>query len=152
LHSEINSSLPFVQDNLSFSKKNVLRGLHFQKPPHSQAKMVMAITGKIQDVVVDLRENSSTFLQTFSCELVSEQPSALLIPEGFAHGFLALEDSHFFYKCTNYYHPTHETGIIWNDPKLNIQWGASNPILSEKDSQLQSLDEFLRKSVISRKY
>ena len=150
--SKIDFHLPFVQENISFSKKSVLRGLHFQQSPYGQAKLVMAITGKIQDVVVDLRENSKTFLKTFTCILQGDQPSALLIPEGFAHGFLALEDSHFYYKCTNHYHPTHEAGIMWNDKKLNIEWENTTPVLSEKDQHLLSIDEFLRKSVISRKY
>lgn len=150
--SEQISNIHFVQENISFSKKGVLRGMHFQQPPYGQAKLVTALTGKLQDVVIDLREGSKSFKKTFSCELSADRPRMLMIPEGFAHGFLALEDSHFYYKCSNYYTPEYEAGILWNDAELNIKWQMIDPILSEKDKNLLSLAEFLRKSVISRKY
>ncbi len=142
---------PMVQDNLSFSKKGVIRGLHLQLEPHAQAKMVSVIQGKVLDVAVDLRRNSSTFGKSFSCMLTSEKHNMLVIPEGFAHGFAALEDSYFFYKCSNLYNPKFETGIIWNDPQLNIDWMIEHPVVSEKDMQLPSLEELVRKSLISPK-
>jgi dTDP-4-dehydrorhamnose 3,5-epimerase len=139
----------FVQENTSFSKKGVVRGLHFQTPPYAQGKLVTVISGKVLDVVVDLRKASRTFGQVYYCTLDSERRNMLMVPEGFAHGFAALEDTHFFYKCTNFYHKASETGIVWNDPRLNIQWTVQNPLVSEKDAVLPTLDELLRKSVIS---
>lgn len=147
--SEIDASVKFVQENLSFSKKGVIRGLHLQLEPFSQAKLVTAIHGKILDVVVDLRKGSDTFGSIFKCILDGENHKMLYVPEGFAHGFSALEDSYFFYKCTNTYSPKHETGIRWNDSGLNIDWQIANPIISEKDQGLPSLEELLIKSVIS---
>lgn len=138
----------FVQDNLSFSRKGVLRGLHLQLPPFAQAKLVGVAEGRVLDSVVDLRKGSTTFGKVFTCELSSEKKNLLLIPENFAHGFAALEDSLFFYKCTNYYSAKHESGILWNDPELNIQWGLEHPILSDKDRNLPLLRDLLRKSVI----
>lgn len=141
--------IKFVQDNLSFSQKGVIRGLHLQLPPFQQAKLVTVITGKVLDVVVDLRKNSPTFGQVFTCILDSNLRNMLIVPEGFAHGFAALEDSHFLYKCSSGYSPAHETGIQWNDPKLSIDWKIQNPILSLKDRDLPTLEELLIKSVIS---
>lgn len=138
----------FKQENQSFSKKGVVRGLHMQLAPHAQAKLVTVIFGKVLDVVVDLRKGSETFGQVYYCELDSESRKLLMVPEGFAHGFVALEDSIFFYKCSDSYNREAETGIIWNDPDLNINWRVSDPILSEKDLQLPTLGELLRKSVI----
>jgi dTDP-4-dehydrorhamnose 3,5-epimerase len=146
---EINPSIQFVQENISFSKKGVIRGLHFQLAPFAQAKLVTVIKGKVLDVVVDLRKGSSTFGSTFTLVLDSEKNNMLYVPEGFAHGISALEDSYFFYKCSSSYSPKHEAGIIWNDPKLNIDWQIDNPIISQKDQALPSLDELLIKSVIS---
>ncbi len=140
----------FVQDNLSYSKKGVLRGLHLQLPPYQQAKLVTVITGSVLDVVVDLRQNSDTFGQSYKCLLDSRIHNMLVIPEGFAHGFSALEDVTFFYKCSSVYNPQCETGICWNDPDLNIDWEVTDPILSDKDASLPTLRELLRKSVISR--
>ena len=140
-----------VQDNLSFSKKGVIRGLHLQLEPFAQGKIVTVVQGKVLDVVVDLRKNSPTFGKTFSCLLNSETHNMLMIPEGFAHGFAALTDSLFFYKCSSPYHPEFETGIIWNDPQLKIDWKIEHPVLSEKDLQLPTLEELLRKSLISPK-
>lgn len=140
----------FVQENQSFSKKGVIRGLHFQRPPYAQAKLVTALTGKVLDVVVDLRPASKSYKQVFYCLLESRKRNMLMVPEGFAHGFTALEDSVFFYKCSNVYNKESESGIRWNDPELNIDWGVENPIVSAKDSTLPSMAELLENSVISQ--
>jgi dTDP-4-dehydrorhamnose 3,5-epimerase len=140
----------FPQENISFSKKNVIRGLHLQVAPFAQGKLVTVIQGKVLDVVVDLRPDSATFKKVFTCVLDGEKHNSLMVPEGFAHGFAALEDSIFHYKCTNVYSKTHEAGIIWNDPELNIQWPVSSPMVSEKDQQLPTLNELMRKSLISQ--
>lgn len=140
----------FVQENQSFSRKDVVRGLHFQVSPFEQAKLVAVISGKVKDVVVDLRPGSKTFGQVYYCILDSDKRNMLMVPEGFAHGFAALEDSVFFYKCSNLYNKVSEKGIAWNDPQLAIDWSVENPIISEKDRQLPTLDELLRKSVISQ--
>ncbi len=146
---EIARGINFVQDNLSFSQKGVIRGLHLQLPPFQQAKIVTVLQGSVLDIVVDLRKGSSTFGRSYSCELNSNSHNMLYVPEGFAHGFSALEDSTFFYKCTSVYNPKFETGIRWNDPKLNLDWQNYDPILSAKDQLLPTLDELLIKSVIS---
>ncbi|MEO0223949.1 MAG: dTDP-4-dehydrorhamnose 3,5-epimerase [candidate division WOR-3 bacterium] len=122
----------FVQLNHSFSKKNVIRGLHFQKPPKEQSKLIKVISGKILDVVVDL-----TNLKYLMIEL--DENKALFIPKGYAHGFLALEDTHLIYLVDEYYDPNYESGIIYNDKTLNIPWPTENPILSEKDKKLPPL-------------
>jgi dTDP-4-dehydrorhamnose 3,5-epimerase len=147
---DLTGGIDYQQDNISFSKKNVLRGLHLQMAPAQQAKIVTVITGKVLDVVVDLRVGSATFGKTYQVELSSETRNQLLIPAGFAHGFSTLADAHFLYKCSKEYDPTSETGIIWNDADLNIDWQVSEPILSDKDKQLPTLRELLEKSVISR--
>ena len=133
----------FVQENQSFSKKGVVRGLHFQLAPYAQAKLVTVLSGKVLDVVVDLRKNSSTFKQVYYCLLESSRRNMLMIPEGFAHGFAALEDSVFFYKCSNVYNKASEGGIRWNDDELSIQWQVENPIVSDKDAALPALAELL---------
>ncbi|HEY9008697.1 dTDP-4-dehydrorhamnose 3,5-epimerase [Ohtaekwangia sp.] len=140
----------FLQENRSFSKKGVIRGLHMQLPPYAQAKLVTVLQGKVLDVVVDLRPGSATFAKVYYCLLEAEKCNMLMVPEGFAHGFAALEDSVFFYKCSNIYHRDSENGIRWNDPELNINWQVQNPIISDKDQQLPTLEELLRNSVISR--
>lgn len=140
----------FGQENISFSRKGVVRGLHFQKPPHEQAKLVSVLSGKVLDVVVDLRKGSETFGQVHTCLLESEKHNMLMVPEGFAHGFASLEDSIFIYKSSNVYYREAEGGIFWNDPQLNIPWPYKDPILSEKDRNLPTLEELLRKSLISR--
>jgi dTDP-4-dehydrorhamnose 3,5-epimerase len=125
----------FVQDNLSVSKKHVLRGLHFQKPPHAQGKLVNVVHGAALDVAVDLRKNSPTCGKWKSVLLSGNNKLTFWIPEGFAHGFVALEDDRVFqYKCTNIYHKESEGSIRWNDPDLNIDGGVSAPIRSEKDA------------------
>ncbi len=125
----------FVQDNESRSMKDVLRGLHFQKPPFAQGKLVRVMRGSVLDVAVDLRKNSPTFGKWASIVLTDKNKWMYWIPAGFAHGFLTLEDNTvFFYKCTNVYNKQSEGSIRWNDPDLGISWGnIENPVLSEKD-------------------
>ncbi len=124
----------FVQDNQSLSEAGVLRGLHFQNPPYAQGKLVRVIKGSILDVVVDIRKKSVTYGQHFAIELNEKNKTMLWIPEGFAHGFLTLENQTIFsYKCTNYYHKASEGCIMWNDKDLGINWNISDPNLSEKD-------------------
>lgn len=134
--------LEFVQDNISTSKKNTLRGLHYQLPPASQAKLIMVVQGKILDVAVDLRENSPTFGESFSTELSSENRHMLLVPTGFAHGFSVLSDeATIYYKCNDYYNKELERGVRWNDSELKIDWKVDDPILSEKDKEQPLLKE-----------
>lgn len=124
----------FVQDNESFSQKNVLRGLHFQVPPFAQDKLVRVIKGSVLDVAVDMRISSPTYGQYYSIVLSGENKKQLFIPAGFAHGFVTLEDDTIFsYKCSNYYEKSAEGTILWNDLSLNIAWNCERPILSEKD-------------------
>lgn len=132
----------FLQDNQSFSYKNVLRGIHFQKKSHEQGKLIRVVIGKVLDVAVDLRPHSRTLGMYQSVILDAERNNMLYIPEGFGHGFLSLEDSILQYKCTAYYHPASDSGIVWNDPDLNIQWGIRNPIISEKDAGLPTFQSF----------
>lgn len=141
----------FVQDNHSLSvKMGVLRGLHFQKPPHTQAKLVRVTKGKVYDVIVDLRKESETYGAWQGFELSAENFRMLFVPRGFAHGFLTLEDNtEFEYKCDNFYESNAESGIIWNDPDLNIDWPIYNPVLSEKDAQLPSWAEFVSNNPFS---
>lgn len=128
-------SAKFVQDNESKSQKNVLRGLHFQKPPFAQGKLVRVMKGSVLDVAVDLRKGSPTYGKWASIVLSENNKFMYWIPEGMAHGFLTLEDhTVFFYKCTNLYSKESEGSILWNDPDLAIDWGSlDSPILSEKD-------------------
>lgn len=124
----------FVQDNESKSSKGVLRGLHFQKPPFAQGKLVRVMKGSVLDVAVDIRKNSPTYGQWASVELTQDNKWMYWIPPGFAHGFVTLEDNTvFFYKCTNVYNKNSEGSILWCDPVLNIDWKVKNPILSDKD-------------------
>ena len=127
-------NVEFVQDNESASQKGVLRGLHFQNPPHAQGKLVRVIRGRVLDVVVDIRKSSKTFGKHYKHVLSGEHKEQLYIPEGFAHGFLVLEDDTIFsYKCTNYYNKDSEASLIWCDETLNINWQIEVPIISEKD-------------------
>tara|TARA_R110001632_G_scaffold112095_1_gene223021 strand:- start:51688 stop:52227 length:540 start_codon:yes stop_codon:yes gene_type:complete len=131
--------VPFVQDNQSMSQRGVLRGLHFQKDEHAQAKLVRVIKGKVLDVAVDIRPDSSTYGKTFSIELSEENKLQLYVPRGFAHGFSVLEDNTIFsYKCDNYYNKASEGGIMYNDSQLNIDWklDENEIMLSEKDKVL----------------
>lgn len=134
----------FVQDNQSVSERGVLRGLHFQRPPYAQAKLVRVTAGRALDVAVDIRKNSPTYGRHVTCELDAEKNNLFLVPAGFAHGFAALEDNTvFLYKCSNYYHPASEGGLLWNDPALGINWQLPDPLLSPKDlvlPLLQNLD------------
>lgn len=124
----------FVQDNQSLSAKGILRGLHFQKPPYAQGKLVRVIKGAVLDVAVDVRSSSPTYGQHFAIELNEDNKTMLWIPPGFAHGFLTLaDDTIFVYKVTGIYNKESEGGLLWNDPALGIQWGIENPLLSDKD-------------------
>ncbi len=132
----------FVQDNRSRSQKNVLRGLHFQVS-RPQGKLVSVTQGEVYDVAVDINPNSGTFGKYIGAHLSADNHRQLWVPPGYAHGFAVLSDTaDFFYKCTDYYDPSDEAGIIWNDPEINIQWPVSEPVLSEKDSSLPTLDEY----------
>ncbi len=133
----------FVQDNESLSQKDVLRGLHFQKPPFAQAKLIRVISGSILDIAVDLRTDSETFGKHFKHILSSENKKQLFIPTGFAHGFLCLENNTIInYKCSDYYQAKSEASILWNDENLNIDWGIKNPILAEKDRLAEKFTTF----------
>lgn len=139
LFASLGLPFDFVQDNQSFSTKGVLRGLHFQNEPFAQGKLVRVITGQVLDVAVDCRPESPTFGQYKTFLLDAKLANMAWIPEGFAHGFVALEDSIFSYKCTNIYNKQAEGGIRWDDPDLNIDWGITNPNVSEKDQILPTL-------------
>ena len=131
----------FVQDNLSFSKKGVLRGLHFQNPK-PQGKLVSVVQGEVFDVVVDLRTDSKTFKKWWGTNLSSENKKQIFIPPGFAHGFLVLSEAAlFFYKCTDFYSPESELTLLWNDPEVGIDWPVKNPVVSEKDGKGLRLGE-----------
>lgn len=131
----------FVQDNLSFSRKGVLRGMHFQNP-HPQGKLVYVIQGEVFDVAVDLRLGSPTFGKHFSIILNSENKKQLYVPEGFAHGFVTLSETALFaYKCTNTYNPSTEHSLLWNDPDVNINWPIEKPNISPKDGQARLLKD-----------
>ncbi len=134
----------FVQDNQSRSAKGVLRGLHYQIPPKGQAKLIRVLSGSIFDVAVDLRKSSSTFGKVASVVLSGESKKMLYIPEGFAHGFMALEEgTEVLYKVSDFYSPEHERGIIWNDPDLEIKWPSVGipPLFSEKDVKYPPLKQ-----------
>lgn len=134
----------FVQDNQAFSTFGVLRGLHYQLNPYSQAKLVSVLHGKVLDVAVDVRKGSATYGQHFSIELSDENKTQLFVPRGFAHGYVVLsEAAHFFYKCDNFYSKENEGGVAFNDPSLNIDWqiDLSKAILSDKDLILPKLSE-----------
>jgi len=134
----------FLQDNQSCSKKNVIRGLHFQVPPFAQAKLVRVVKGAALDVAVDLRKDSATYGQYFSVLLSEENKLQFYIPEGFAHGFAVLEENTIFaYKCSNIYHKESERTILFNDIDFNIDWQISNPIVSEKDLQGIRFKDFI---------
>ncbi|WP_321330294.1 dTDP-4-dehydrorhamnose 3,5-epimerase [uncultured Ilyobacter sp.] len=152
---EIGLTMDFVQDNHSKSKKGVFRGLHFQAKM-SQGKLVRVTAGAVLDVAVDLRRDSETFGKWYVVKLSAENKRQFYIPEGFAHGFITLEDNtEFLYKCTNYYAPEYDSGIIWNDTDLNIdyefeKYGLSTDevLLSEKDQKLQTFKEFVESGVV----
>ena len=139
-------NINFLQDNQSKSSKNVLRGLHFQNPPHQQGKLVRVLNGSVLDIAVDIRKKSTTYGQHFKIILSNNDFKMLYIPEGFAHGFLTLEDNTIFsYKCTDFYHKEAEDCIIWNDIDLDIDWGIKEPIISEKDQYGKKFSSFASK-------
>ncbi|NPA75629.1 MAG: dTDP-4-dehydrorhamnose 3,5-epimerase [Euryarchaeota archaeon] len=139
----------FVQDNHSRSRKGVLRGLHFQREPYAQAKIVRCVRGKIFDVAVDLRKSSPTFGRWVGAELSEENKMELYIPRGFAHGFVVLSDfADVVYKVDNKYAPEHECGLIWNDKDVNIDWPVSEPILSKKDEKWPTLKELMAQDMV----
>jgi len=142
-NSLINNKVTFVQDNESFSSKGVLRGLHYQVGKHAQAKLVRVIKGKVLDVAIDIRVNSKTFGQHVAVELTEDNKKQLFVPRGFAHGFIVLSDTAIFsYKCDNFYNKDAEGGIIYNDPKLGIDWQLpeNELLVSEKDVVLPTLE------------
>ena len=140
-YTECGVNVRFVQDNLSFSTKNVLRGLHYQLP-NEQAKLVQVIKGEIFDVAVDIRRGSPTFGQWTSVILSDENRRQIFIPTGFAHGFCVLSEVAFvMYKCSDYYSPDSEGGIMWSDPNIGIEWPVKEPILSAKDATYPLLKE-----------
>ena len=139
LDKELGFNVNFIQDNQSSSTYGVLRGLHFQAGDNAQAKLVSVISGKVLDIAVDLRKNSTTFGEYVSIELSSENKKQLFIPRGFAHGFVVLsKTAEFYYKIDNYYAPQSERGIIFNDPDLNINWqfDLNDMVLNKKDREL----------------
>lgn len=137
-------NLRFTQDNQSLSSKGVLRGLHMQKPPYEQGKLVRVVKGSVLDVAVDIREGSPTYGKYFSIELSEENFKMLWIPPGFAHGFLTLRDNTIFtYKCTGVYNKDSELSLKWDDPDIGIEWGIiEEPIVSEKDKKASNLKYF----------
>jgi dTDP-4-dehydrorhamnose 3,5-epimerase len=142
--SEAGITLPFVQDNHSRSSKSVLRGLHFQKTK-PQGKLVRVVRGQVYDVAVDIRKGSPTYGQWEGLVLSEENKTQLWVPPGFAHGFVVLSDTaDFEYKCTDYYDPSDEASILWNDSDLDIPWPVDNPILSNKDARADSLADLKR--------
>jgi dTDP-4-dehydrorhamnose 3,5-epimerase len=139
-------NVSFVQENESESFRGVLRGLHFQKPPYAQSKLVRCLKGKLLDVALDLRNNSKTYGMIETILLSEENKEQLFIPKGFAHGFVAISESATLsYKVDNYYKPEFESGIIWNDPDLNINWRINKAeiVVSEKDIKLQPFNNFV---------
>ena len=141
--------IDFVQDNESFSRYGVVRGLHFQKGEHAQAKLVRVVSGKVFDVAVDIRPGSETFGKYVSVVLSGEDKRQFFIPRGFAHGFAVLSETAVFqYKCDNYYCPSSEGGIIWNDPAIGIDWPLPerDMVFSEKDLRHPGLDESIIRS------
>ena len=138
-YRDLGIDLDFVQDNLSFSQKNTLRGLHFQYP-RGQAKLVQVLQGEVFDVAVDIRMGSPSFGKWCGSRLSAENKRQMFIPAGFAHGFCVLSQTALFhYKCSEYYAPDCETGLLWNDPDLGIDWPVKKPILSDKDAAYQHL-------------
>ena len=143
-----NIEVDFLQDNEAFSNRGVVRGLHFQKGQHAQAKLIRVVKGKVLDIAVDLRSGSKTFGKHFSIILSEENRKQLFVPRGFAHGYAVLEDNTvFFYKCDNYYNKESESGVIYNDKELDIDWllNKEEIVLAEKDKELKVFQEFLRK-------
>lgn len=146
-YKEAGLNIEFVQDNYSRSGRGVLRGLHFQKK-YPQGKLVFVVKGEVFDVSVDLRSGSPTFGKWFGTVLSEENHRQIYVPPGFAHGFRVLSESaDFMYKCTDYYHPEDEGGIIWNDPDIGIDWQGENPILADKDRNFPMLRDLTEKDL-----
>lgn len=142
--SELGIKDTFVQDNHSFSRKGALRGLHYQLH-HPQAKLCSVVEGRALDIALDVREGSPRFGQWTSVILSAEDHNQIYVPAGFAHGFLALSDTvQFLYKCSDFYDPQDEYGVLWSDPELKIKWGIESPVVSEKDSKLRTLETIPR--------
>ncbi len=141
---KLNIEIDFVQDNQSLSQRGTIRGLHFQKAPYEQGKLVRVVQGRVLDVALDIRKNSPTYGQYYAIELSAENQTQFYIPPGFAHGFSTLEDNTIFcYKCTNYYHKASEGGVLFNDPALNIDWKVEGLFVSDKDKELPLLKDFV---------
>jgi len=144
LFSQFNIPYEYVQENFSRSKKNVIRGLHFQRPPMAQAKLVWVVQGLVRDVVLDLRRDQPTFGKTFVLELSSENLKRLFVPVGFAHGFSVISESaDVCYICDKFFSPNHQSGVNLRDPELNIDWGVHEleSIVSQRDAELPWLTE-----------
>ncbi|HOY31598.1 MAG TPA: dTDP-4-dehydrorhamnose 3,5-epimerase [Bacteroidales bacterium] len=142
-YAELGLNDKFVQDNESLSAKNVLRGLHFQKPPYEQGKLVRVIRGGVLDVAVDIRKNSPFFGKWVSQELTEQNKLLMWIPPGFAHGFVTLFDCTVFsYKCTGFYNHASEQVLLWNDTDIGVNWMINNPVLSERDKSGMPLNKF----------
>ena len=142
---------PFIQDNWSHSMRGVLRGLHYQLPPKAQGKLVMAFSGKVFDVAVDIRPDSPTYKKWVGVELSADNGRMLYVPPGLAHGFCVLSEKvDFVYKVTEEYAPELERGIIWNDPEIGVQWPIADPIVSPRDAQLPTLEQVRRDSAERR--
>lgn len=140
---KIGMEMTFLQDNLSYSSKGILRGLHFQAPPHAQGKLVTVLQGQALDVAVDIRKDSPTYGEHRTVRLSAENHRMFYVPPGFAHGFLVESETCLFcYKCTDVYHPEVEGGLMWNDPALAIDWGIETPVLSGKDKDYLPFGEF----------
>lgn len=148
-YTELGIDSKFIQDNQSRSKKNVLRGLHFQRNSYSQEKLVQVLKGKVIDVIVDLRKDSKSFKKHEKIILKENDNKMILIPKGCAHGFISLEDQTIFsYKCSNYYNKNYDVTLNWNDQDIGIDWNIENPIISEKDQNGLSFKELIEKKYI----
>lgn len=146
-YAELGIDADFVQDNLSFSRSGVVRGLHYQHP-ETQGKLVYVLQGEVFDVAVDIRKNSPTFGRWEGVVLSGENRRQLYVPEGFAHGFCVLSETALFaYKCTAFYNPQVEGGILWSDTDIRIDWPVTHPVLSEKDAKYPPLKEWIARGV-----
>lgn len=146
-------TMVFVQDNQARSNYGVLRGLHFQREPHAQTKLIRVLEGSIIDVVVDLRTGAPTYGKSFAIELTAENKKQLLVPKGFAHGYAVIsETAEVMYKCDNFYHKESEGGLIYSDPALEINWGIdlSQALVSEKDQILPTLENCVHNFVFNK--
>jgi dTDP-4-dehydrorhamnose 3,5-epimerase len=141
---QIGLDVHFMQDNMSFSRRGILRGLHFQAPPFAQGKLVWVVEGEVLDVAVDIRKGSPTYGQHVAVTLTGANHRMFYVPPGFAHGFQVVSETCYFaYKCSNLYDRSSEGGLMWNDPGLGIQWPVSDPVISEKDRDYAPFPEFI---------